>query len=291
MSEELKWIEKSLELVQIKLDQKLADHTAAIEKHGKATTELTGQIDALSEKHAEMQAKMADLIQRQADGFAPERRMQESSGALFVKSAAFEALRAGSTQNARLEVKNTILGSAGSPLDPSDVIAAPDRQPGIVPGAFRALTVLDFVSVAPTASNQVYYTQEDTFVDRAAEQIEGAVKAESDVTFKLVEEPVRTIAHWLKLSEAGARRRPGTGSLRQPQADARRAPAAAAADSARHRHVAADRRPVGVRSSHGLYPDQRRHRARLDQPRQIRRNWGRFYPECGVYQPGRLGWN
>jgi HK97 family phage major capsid protein len=201
MSEELKWIEKSLEVVQIKLDQKLADHTAAIEKHGKATTELTGQIDALSEKHAEMQAKMADLIQRQADGFAPERRMQESSGALFVKSAAFEALRAGSTQNARLEVKNTILGSAGSPLDPSDVIAAPDRQPGIVPGAFRALTVLDFVSVAPTASNQVYYTQEDTFVDRAAEQIEGAVKAESDVTFKLVEEPVRTIAHWLKLSK------------------------------------------------------------------------------------------
>jgi hypothetical protein len=96
MSEELKWIEKSLELVQIKLDQKLAEHTAAIEKHGKATTELTGQIDALSEKHAEMQAKMADLIQRQADGFAPERRAQESSGALFVKSAAFEALRAGS---------------------------------------------------------------------------------------------------------------------------------------------------------------------------------------------------
>ena len=200
MSDEMKWVERSLELLQSKLDAKLHEHTSAIEKHGNAATELTGQIDALSEKHAELSAKMSDLVQRQADGFTKSRTKAETIGSEFVKSDAFAALKSGSTQNAKYEVKNTILGSAGSPLDPSDVIVAPDRQPGIVPGAFRALTVLDFVSVAQTNSNQVHYTQEDTFVDEAKEQIEGVVKAESDLTFKLVEEPVRTIAHFLKLS-------------------------------------------------------------------------------------------
>jgi len=200
MSEEMKWLEKSLDVIQTKLDSKLAEHTGEIEKHGKASRELTANIDQLSEKMAEMQAKMGDLIQRQADGYSAARKAHETIGQQVLKSEQFEALRRGNSTNARIEVKNTIIGSAGSPLDPSDVIVAPDRQPGIVPGAFRALSILDFVSVATTSSNQVYYTQEESFVNRAAETAESTGKPETDLTFKLVEEPVRDIPHFLKLS-------------------------------------------------------------------------------------------
>ena len=200
MSEEIKMVETALEGLQAKLDTALSQHNAEIEKHGKASTELTGKVDDLAQKHAEIHAKLQDMAQKQADGLKPGVAKAESLGSVVVKSDAYEALKRGDTSKAQVEVKNTIIGSGGSPLDPVDIIVSPDRQPGIVPGAFRSLSVLDFVSVATTSSNQVYYTQEESFVNRAAEQVEGASKAETDLTFKLIEEPVRTIAHWLKLS-------------------------------------------------------------------------------------------
>jgi HK97 family phage major capsid protein len=186
--------------IQNQLDAALTKHTAEVEKFGKASTELTGKVDELSHKFAEAQAELQDLAQKQAAGFSKGEKRSESIGESFVKSDAFNALRSGTQQKARLEVKNTILGSSGSPLNPSDIIVAPDRLAGIVPGAFRSLTLLDVIPMGATTSNQVSYTQEDAFTNNAAEQVEGASKAQSDLTFKYVEEPVRTVAHWLKLS-------------------------------------------------------------------------------------------
>lgn len=200
MTEEVKLVETALEGLQAKLDQALSQHTSEIEKHGKASTELTGKVDALSEKYAETEAKLDDLAQKAAGGFQPEAKKAESLGSMFVKSEQFEALRSGSTHSSRLEVKNTIIGSGGSPLDPVETIVAPDRRVGIVPGAFRQLGVLDVIPMGSTGSNVVRYTQEDSYTNAAAEQVEGAAKAESDLTFKLIEEPVRTVAHFIKLS-------------------------------------------------------------------------------------------
>lgn len=186
--------------IQNQLDAALTKHTEEVEKFGKASTELTGKVDELSQKFAETQAEIQDLAQKQAEGFSKGEKRTESVGESFVKSDAFNALRAGTQQKARLEVKNTILGSSGSPLDPSNIIVPSDRIDGIIPGAFRSLTLLDVIPTGATTSNQVSYTQEDTFTNNAAEQVEGSAKAESDNTFKYVEEPVRTVAHWLKLS-------------------------------------------------------------------------------------------
>lgn len=191
---------KGLEALEAKLDSTLAQHTAEVEKHGKASTELTGQIDKLSSQVKEQEAMLTEMAQKQADGFSKGEKRSESIGQSFVKSDVFASLKSGSTDKARLEVKNTILGSTGDPLDPSDIIVAPDRLAGIYPGAFRSLNILDVIPMGSTTSNQVHYTQEDAWTNNAAEQVEGASKAESDLTFKLVEEPVRTVAHWLKLS-------------------------------------------------------------------------------------------
>ncbi len=192
--------EKAVGSIEAKLDSALQKHTQEIEQYGKASTQLTGQIDELSHKFKEQEAVLADMAQKQAEGFGRSEKAPESNGSMFVKSDAFQALREGRGEKARLEVKNTILGSAGSPLDPSDIIVAPDRLAGIVPGAFRSLNLLDVLPIGATNSNQVHYTREDVFTSDAKEQIEGAVKGESDLTFKLVEEPVRTVAHFIKLS-------------------------------------------------------------------------------------------
>jgi HK97 family phage major capsid protein len=197
--EEVKMVQEALATVEKQISEAIKTQNAEIEKFGKSSTDVTKKLDEMSQKWAELDSKYVEMAQK-AQKFDAPKEKAETVGSLFVKSDAFKAVLEGRSERARLEVKNTITGSGGSPFDPIDTIVAPDRLAGIVPGAFRSLNILDFVNVSQTASNQVYYTQEDSWTNDAVEQTEGVEKAESDLTFKLVEEPVRTIAHWLKLS-------------------------------------------------------------------------------------------
>lgn len=193
--------EKALGGLEAKLDSALQSHTAEVEKYGKASTELTKAVDELSQKHADVDAKLREIAQKQ-DTAGSQMKAAESLGSIVLKDEGVQAFLQGKGNNrARVEVKNTILGEGGSPQNPVDTIVAPDRRAGIVPGAFRPLNILDVIPTGSTTSNQVEYTQEDTWTNDAAETAEAAAKPESDLTFKLVQEPVRTIAHWIKLSK------------------------------------------------------------------------------------------
>jgi len=201
MSEEIKMIQEGLNSIKSQLDVKLADHTSQIEKYGKASTETTGQVDKLAQRFADAEAKLQDLAQKAAGGWSEQRQTVDTLGSMVMKSDQvkhFMQMRSGSVQ---IEVKNTIIGEGGSPQNPVDTIVSPDRREGIVPGAFRELSVLDVIPMGATSSNQVHYTQELAFTNSAAEVAEAAAKAESVLTFKLVEEPVRTIAHFIKMSK------------------------------------------------------------------------------------------
>jgi HK97 family phage major capsid protein len=126
-------------------------------------------------------------------------------GEEFMKSDRVQAFLKGEAKSAKVEVKNTILGESGSPQNPDRVLVPFDRLPGIVPGAFRQHTILDFIPTGQTSSNSMEYVRETVpvatgFVNNAAERAEGAAKPQSDVLFELINDPVRTIAHWLKLS-------------------------------------------------------------------------------------------
>lgn len=201
MSEEIKAVQEGLNSIKSQLDAKLAEHTDSIEKHGKASTELTGQVDKLAQKFAESEAVLNDLAQKAADGYGPTIQTVDSLGSLVMKHDGVSEFMQRKSGNVQIEVKNTIIGEGGSPQNPVDTIVSPDRREGIVPGAFRELSVLDVIPMGSTSSNQVYYTQEDDFTNNAAERAEGNAKPESALTFKLIEEPVRTIAHFIKLSK------------------------------------------------------------------------------------------
>lgn len=202
MTEETKAVESALQNIEAKLDSTLAEHTAEIERHGKASTELTGQVDKLAEKSEALNAQLKDLIQKQSQGYQPEHKAPTTLGSTFMNSDEVKDFMArGQSGSVKVEMKNTIIGEGGSPQDPINTIVAQDRLAGIVPGAFRSLNILDVIPMGSTSSNQIEYTQEDAFTNNAAERAEGTAKPETDLTFKLVEEPVRTIAHWLKLSK------------------------------------------------------------------------------------------
>jgi HK97 family phage major capsid protein len=93
---------------------------------------------------------------------------------------------------ARFELKNTVVGA--------DATVAPDRRPGVVPGAANMLTLESLYAHVPTTSNAIEYTKEASFTNDAAETAEGDAKPESDITFSLVNMPISTVAHWIKIS-------------------------------------------------------------------------------------------
>ena len=98
-----------------------------------------------------------------------------------------------------ISIKNTITGDEGSPAQPTDTLAPASRLAGIVGGAQRAFRIRDLIPVMPCSTGLIQITRELGYSNEAAPQEgEGTTKAESDLTFELIEAPVRTIAHWLK---------------------------------------------------------------------------------------------
>lgn len=194
MSDQLNQVVEAIEKKQSEIDSMLksagAESKSAVEAAEKAAKELKAMGDRLLE-----------IEQKQAEGIKKGYEMPKSLGESFASSEEFKAFVEGRTSKARLEVKNTITGQSGSPAANSDTIVAPQRQVGIVSGAFRTLRIRDVMPSGTTSSNLVEYTRELAFTNSAAETAEGATKPEAALTFELVSAPVKTIAHWLKLSK------------------------------------------------------------------------------------------
>jgi len=85
-------------------------------------------------------------------------------------------------------------------LTGADANVAPDRKPGVVPGAAAPLTLESLYTHVPTSSNAIEFTKEASFTNSAAEAAEGIAKAESALTWSLVNMPISTVAHWIKIS-------------------------------------------------------------------------------------------
>ena len=176
------------------IEQKLAAFEEQAKKEigtvGAMSTETKNAIEAISIKQREFADELLALKQR---GALPQNETKADGwGDQFVKADAYKSFVGGQTQKARFEVKNTVVGS--------DTTVAPDRKPGVVGGAFQMLTMESLFPAVPTGSNAIEFTKENVFTNNAAEAAEGAAKAESSLTFTLVNMPISTVAHWIKIS-------------------------------------------------------------------------------------------
>jgi HK97 family phage major capsid protein len=176
-----------------------------LQEAGKETGEKAkaaiSKADELAQKIAGVSASIVEMEQKLADNVKKGTAAPSSLGQMVIKSDAFKQFAAGNTNKFRIEA-NTITGQdSASPPANSDVLVPSQRLAGIIPGAFRSLRVQDVLPVGTTSSNIVEYTRELAFTNNAAETAEGATKPESVLTFELVSAPVRTIAHFLKVSK------------------------------------------------------------------------------------------
>lgn len=203
-------IEKGLTRLDEKIEAKLKEVEEQRTKDGDILKSTSEALKALTDQHKGLSDALTELAQKgvKAEG----KPAQKSIGTEFIESDAFKSFREGGTTKARVELKNTILGESGSPQEPSDVLVPSDRLSGIVGGAFRSLRLLDVIPVGTTSSNNIQYTREASWTNDAAETAEGTAKPESDLTFELVDAPVRTIAHFIKVSKQVMDDAPALGS-------------------------------------------------------------------------------
>lgn len=172
--------------------------SAAIQK----SEELATQVQGLATRLVEAEQKLVN-------GITSGKEEPKSFGQIIVEDQSFKAFASGKQRSCRIALKNgfndiranTITGQSGSPASNNDTLTPADRRAGIVGGAFRALRVKDLLPQGNTESNAAEFTRELVFTNSAAGVAEGASKPQSTLTFELYSAPVKTIAHWLKVSK------------------------------------------------------------------------------------------
>lgn len=197
MSEEIK---AALSAIEAKIDSQIKTMNEETEANGKANTKTADALELQLKAHAdlvgqlsELKGEVTDLLQKQV-AIKTLTDKPKTLGQNFVESDEFKSFLGGTTNRARVEVKNTILNSGNE-------TSVHDQLSGVVPGAFRQLTVMPTVMQGGTSSNSIFYSKESNWVNGTASQVEGDAKAESTLEFEEVNVPVRTLAHFIKVSK------------------------------------------------------------------------------------------
>ena len=182
---------KALDSVEAKLKamSDKADGEAATVGNVSADTKTA--LDAIGIQQRELADRLL-LVEQKSTAPAEPTRIS-SWGEQLIKNTRYGDFAGGNLQKLRVEVKNTLTGS--------DATVAPDRKPGIVGGAQLPFSMEALLPSMPTSSNAIEFTKENVFTNSAAEAAEGAQKAESALTWTLVNMPVSTVAHWIKISK------------------------------------------------------------------------------------------
>lgn len=175
-----------------------------IKEHGTILTETKTILDGLVKDGLALQDRFQDIEQKLARRFAAnDPTEQKSVGEQLSESDDYQALTTKGRGIARLNLKAvTNITSATTGTGGVGVGIQPTRVAGIITDPERQFTIRDLIMPGRTASNAVEFVQETGFQNMAAPQAgEGALKAQSDLSFGMVTTTVKTIAHWFKASK------------------------------------------------------------------------------------------
>lgn len=183
--------------------QLLADNEAG----RKSSDELKQKLDIAMTEQGEVKQRMLDLEQAVAKGFksmqdGPADELSEQlqkgwdeSGIAGVATNP-NAFRGKSVNIAISRKALTNTGVTGAALTyPGGQLLPQPLQP-----LLRRLTVRDLLAQGRTNKPVLFYQRESGYTNNAAPVSEGSLKPKSELTFELITEPVRTIAHLFDIS-------------------------------------------------------------------------------------------
>ncbi|WP_299259767.1 phage major capsid protein [uncultured Kushneria sp.] len=163
-----------------------------IKETGKIADDTKGALELLAKSGSEMQERLTALEQKGARRGKPEARTK-TWGHSVVETDSFKSMAEGRVgRTGRIDVK----AITSAPDSAADMVVT-ERLPGIVAQPDRVATIRDLIMPGRTTSNAIEYVRETGFTNNAAPQVEGELKAQSDMAFELATANVRTIAHWI----------------------------------------------------------------------------------------------
>lgn len=183
-------ISQVLEAVQA-LEKKLSALEEARAKEGADLSEIDKKIAELGDAQHKAALQLLDLEQKSAAKLAGgEKRM--TLGQRFVDSEAFKSFKEGKLTKATFAAASPVATPDGAvPTDYQGIKGEPEL-PNVVNYAFAHV---------PTTSNSITYLKEAAFTNSAAETAEGGDKPESKMEFSEADAPVRTIAHFIRVTK------------------------------------------------------------------------------------------
>lgn len=190
MADEITQVMEALDRVEGKMDETSKSNAAELKRLGEEQTKLSRQLMELQQKGIQHQDK-------------PE---EKTAGENLVEAENFKAFRDGSAQKARVEIAEQAdkKEEAVNPITtPTGGIVQAYRRPGIMPGAFRPLTIEGLFPSLPISTNAFEYVQENEAknVNGAAFVAEGAQKPFGSTDFEAKTGTVKTIAHLARISK------------------------------------------------------------------------------------------
>ena len=166
--------------------QKLLDESQA---------KLIAKIEALETRNLDVEQKLAGI---RAGGHNADR--PRSVGHQVAQSDSLKAFVGnGARGSVRIPVKMAITSDSGSPGSAGDLIWS-QRETEIVQLPRRTMTIRQLLFQGRTTSNLVEYARQTVRTNAAAPVAEGAAKPESNYIWDRADAPVRTIAHFVKVS-------------------------------------------------------------------------------------------
>lgn len=200
------------------MDDLKTEVTGLYKESDKKNADLAEQIDALKSKMAsgddltdikttidEQKAdnqKLYDLMDK------VEKKQQigndvpcASIGDMMLKSGAFNDLNGDSkgTWSHVVEAKE-ISNLTNTQASPARNVLVAEQNAGFLNPIDQPLMVRGLIPAGQTSSDTIERTEEDVFTNNAGMVAEGALKPESDITFKRGSLKVEKIAHWIKVS-------------------------------------------------------------------------------------------
>lgn len=185
---EINEIKSALDAHGAAVDAAIKKYEGQVQEQGKAQSEIRDEVKALAQKFEDAITEIAQKSELAQKG---EPKIL-TAGAEFIQSEAFKQMASGNVKSARIEVKNTVVSDGTT--------AFPTQRPGIIPGSFVPLTIRQVIPSITVTGNAVNSLKENAWTNSAAEVSQGASKPESDLTFTNYDVNIRTVAHFIKVS-------------------------------------------------------------------------------------------
>lgn len=165
---------------------------------------VEGKITEISEEMKKVQQRADEIEKKFGRPDLAGGGQVKSLGEQFIQSDAFEAMiKANEYKSAPMRVKS-LYGNSKAIITTADgsggALLGTQRATVDMTAPLRTFRIRDLLPVQPTQSNAIDYVQETGFTNAARPVAETLLKPESALTFDVMTESIKTIAHWIPAS-------------------------------------------------------------------------------------------